>query len=164
MGMFLSEPHWLDVLCEQEESLRFSTFTRNDALDIGLRILEIAKEKYGGAVSVNITEDDNVIFCFKMAGTTLENDAWIFRKRNVSKTTGVSSLRAYLEMENGMREETWQGRQDAYVACGGCMPVFMKNSEAFAYITVSGLEHNQDHQVIADALAAHLNISVGSVA
>lgn len=164
MGRFYSQPHWLNVLHEQEESLRFNTFTRNDALDIGLKILEIAKEKYGGAVSVNITEGDNVIFCFKMAGTTLENDAWISRKHNVSKTTGVSSLRAYLEMENGLREETWQGREDAYVACGGCMPVFMKQGPVFVYITVSGLEHNQDHQVIADALAAHLNISVGSVA
>jgi uncharacterized protein (UPF0303 family) len=163
MGRFISEPHWLGVLREQEESLRFDAFTRSDALSVGLKIIELANQKYVGAVSVHITEDDNVIFSCKMAGTTLDNDMWIFRKRNVSKATGVSSLRAYMEIESGLREQCWQGREDAYVACGGCMPVLMKQGTAFAYITVSGLQHNQDHQIIADALAAHLNISIASV-
>lgn len=163
MGRFNSDAKWLGVVREQEEKLRFDTFTRGDALEIGLKIVRLATQIYGGDISVSITEDDNVVFSYKMAGTTLDNDAWIFRKRNVSKTTGVSSLRAYLEIESGQREETWCGR-DAYIACGGCMPVLMREGATFAYITVSGLEHNLDHQVIADAMAEHLNVTIGSIA
>jgi uncharacterized protein (UPF0303 family) len=164
MGRFVSDPKWLDVLREQEEKLRFDTFTRDDALSIGTRILELAKERYDGSICVSITEHDDVVFYCKMPGTTLENDAWVFRKRNTSKATGVSSLRVYMEIESGLREDVWQQRQDVYVACGGCMPVLMREGETFAYFVVSGLEHNLDHQVIADAVAEHLNTKVGSVA
>lgn len=163
MGKLFSELQWINIVREQEEKLRFDAFTRNDALSIGLMIVRLAKEKYDGNISVSITEDDNVIFCFKMTGTTLENDSWILRKRNVSKATGVSSLRAYLEIENGQREETWSGRETNF-ACGGCMPILMREGATFAYITVSGLEHNADHQVIADAIAEHLNVTIGTVA
>ena len=163
MGKFISDPAWLPVLAAQEEKLRFDTFTREDAFAIGLRILRLAKKKYCGDLCVSITEDDAVIFSCKMAASKLENDAWMLRKRNVSKATGVSSLRAYMEIEAGLREATWDGREDAFAACGGCMPVLMRQGAAFAYITVSGLEHHLDHQIIADAVAEHLGVTIGSV-
>ncbi len=164
MGRFISDPQWLPVLRDHEKKLRFDVFTRSDALDIGLSILRLAKEKYGGDVCVSITEDDTVIFSCKMEGTKLENDTWVKRKLNVSKATGVSSLRAYMEIECGLREEAWLGREDSFTACGGCIPVLMRQGSTFAYIAVSGLEHNLDHQVIADAIADHLNVNIRTVA
>ncbi len=161
MGRFISDPAWLAVLQEHEDKLRFDAFTREDALDIGLEILKLAKERYKEDLCVSITEDDSVIFSCKMAASKLENDAWMLRKRNVSKLTGVSSLRAYLEIEAGLRKETWLDREDSFVACGGCFPVLMRQGETFVYITVSGLAHYLDHQIIADALAEHLNVSIG---
>ena len=116
MGKFISDPEWLPVLKEQEQILHFDSFSREDALDIGLRILRLNQEKYHGNLSCSITEDDLVIFSYMMPGTTVDNGAWIFRKRNVSKATGVSSLRAYMEIESGQREVTWHGREDAFVA------------------------------------------------
>ena len=164
MGKFISDPAWLPVLREHEEKLRFDSFSRDDALAIGLTILRLAKEKYNGDLCVSITEDDTVIFSCKMAGSKLENDAWMLRKRNVSKLTGVSSLRAYLEVEAGLREEAWLDREDSFAACGGCIPVLMRQGATFAYITVSGLEHYLDHQIIADAVAEHLGVQIESIA
>ena len=163
MGEFYYEPQWLEILQEQEEKLRFDTFTREDALDIGLRIIRLAKEKYHGNAAVCIMEDDTVVFACKMPGTNMENDWWMRRKLNVSKATGVSSIRAYVEMELGLRETTWHGREGDFATCGGCMPVLMRQGDIFAYIMVSGLEHNVDHQIIADALAEHLNKKIGSI-
>ena len=164
MGEFNYEPQWLEILKEQEEKLRFDTFTREDALDIGLRIIRLAKEKYHDNATVCIMEDDTVVFAYKMPGTNMENDWWMRRKRNVSKATGVSSIRAYVEMELGLREATWHGREGDFATCGGCMPVLMRQGEVFAYIMVSGLEHNVDHQIIADAVAEHMNVTIGSIA
>jgi uncharacterized protein (UPF0303 family) len=44
------------------------------------------------------------------------------------------------------------------------MPVLMRQGGTYAYIVVSGLEHYLDHQVIADAVAEHLGVTIGSVA
>lgn len=163
MGEFYYEPQWLEILKEQEEKLRFDAFTREDALDIGLRIIRLAKEKYKGNAAVCIMEDDTVIFAYKMPGTNMENDWWMRRKRNVCRATGVSSIRAYVEMELGLRESTWQGREGDFATCGGCMPVLMREGCIYAHIMVSGLEHQVDHQLIADAVAEHLNVTVGSI-
>ena len=164
MGEFYYEPQWLEILKEQEEKLRFDVFTREDALDIGLRIIRLAKEKYHGNAAICIMEDDTVVFACKMPGTNMENDWWMRRKLNVSKATGISSLRAYVEIESGLREASWQGREGAFAACGGCMPVLMRQGGVFAYIMVSNLEHHVDHQLIADAIAEHLNVTIGSIA
>lgn len=163
MGRFISKPEWLNIVREQERRLQFASFSREDALDIGRRILRLNQEKHHGSLSIAVTEDDIVIFSYMMPGTTTENVTWMFRKRNVSKATGTSSLLAYLEIDQGLREETWRGREDAYVACGGCFPVLMSKGNTYAYITVSGLEHHEDHQIIADAIAEHLNVSIDSI-
>lgn len=164
MGEFYYEPQWLEILQEQEEKLRFDTFSREDALDIGLRIIQLAKEKYNDHAAVCITEDETVIFAYKMPGTDMENDWWMRRKRNVCKATGVNSIRAYVEIETGLREVMWHGRESAFATCGGCMPVLMRQGETFAYIAVSGMKHHIDHQIIADAVADHLNVTIGSIA
>jgi uncharacterized protein (UPF0303 family) len=98
MGRFKSDPEWLPVLRDQEEKLRFDVFTREAALDIGLRIVKLTKEKYGGNAAICIIEDDTVVFAYKMPGTSMESDWWIRRKLNVCRTAGVSSLRAYTEI------------------------------------------------------------------
>lgn len=164
MGRLKSDPEWLPILEEHEKVLRFESFSREDALDIGLCIIRLANEKYRGSLAIRIIEDDMDVFAYKMPGTSVENEMWMRRKLNTSRATGVSSLRAFIEIECGLRKETWLKREGAFVACGGCMPVLMQNGETFAYIMVSGLDHELDHQIIADAIAGHLNINIGTIA
>lgn len=158
-----SEKGWLPILQAQEELLRFASFDNEDAFAIGLKIAELAKNKYKKSAAIRICIDDAIVFAYKMPGTDLENDWWMDRKRNVSRMTGVSSLRACVEAANGLINTDWMQREKSFALCGGCMPVFMQRGQTFAYIMVSGMHHQEDHQIIADALAGYLGISIGSV-
>ena len=164
MSEFRLDKEWLDCVGEQEEQLKFDTFDSEDAWQIGTRIVALAKEKYQADVAVSIMKDNLEVFGHRMAGTTIENSGWIYRKYNTCMATGVSSLRAALEIEYGLRKITWQGREAAFVACGGGWPVKMGNGDVYAYIIVSGLKHFDDHQIIVDALSDYLGKSVKSLA
>ena len=163
MSNFFWEADWPQTLAQQESRLRYAQFTRDMALELGLKNRELAAEKYHGAAAIRIIEDGAVIFAYKMPGTSRENDWWMDKKLAVSQQSGTSSLRAYVEAEAGLRPAFWQARPDNYAACGGCVPVFMEDGSVWAYVLVSGLRHQEDHQVIADAMAWQLGLTVGSV-
>ncbi len=156
MGKFYWQPDWLVKVTEQERILTYDVFTRDMALELGLKIRALVAEKYHGAAAIRILEDETEIFAFKMAGSSSENDWWMGKKLAVSRQAGVSSLRAYVEAEAGKRDAFWQARPHNYAACGGCFPVRMADGSVWAHVLVSGLQHQEDHQVIADAMAWQL--------
>lgn len=163
MAGFYWQADWPDKLAQQEAQLRYARFTREMALELGLKIRELAQQKYHGAAAIRIIEDGAVIFAYKMPGTSRENDWWMDKKLAVCLQTGTSSLRAYVEAEAGLRPAFWLSRPDNYAACGGCMPVLMEDGSVWAYVLVSGLHHQEDHQVIADAMAWQLGAEIPSV-
>lgn len=164
MGNFYWEKTWPAILAEQEQLLRYPAFTRETALTLGLHILKLAKETYRKAAAIRIIEDGTVIFAYKMEGTSSENDWWMDRKLALSRMTGKSSLRSYVDVESGTAAPIWETRPDNYATCGGCIPVFPEDgSTPFAYVMVSGLHHQEDHQIIADAMAAQLGITIPSL-
>lgn len=163
MGVFYWKESWIEALREQERVLCYDTFTRETALGLGLKIAELAKETYHGGAAIRIIEDGMTVFAYKMPGSSPENDWWMGKKLAVTRRCGVSSLRAYVEAEVGVREPFWLERPDNYAACGGCFPVLMRAGGIWAYVLVSGLEHYEDHQVIADAMAWQLDRDIPSV-
>lgn len=164
MGQHIWKPDWCAILAAQETALRYAHFSREDALALGLSIVELVKQRGWGSAAVRIVEDSTVIFSYKMPGTSEENDWWMNRKLAVSRRTGTSSLRAYVEAESGLRDAFWDARPDNFAACGGCIPVLMADgSDTWAYVLVSGLAHYHDHQVIADAMAEQLGVQIPSV-
>ena len=46
MEEFYMEADWPEKIARQEEILRYATFTRRQALELGLKILELAESKY----------------------------------------------------------------------------------------------------------------------
>ena len=52
MKNFYTEEEWNEILKKQEEVLKYDTFTRKQALELGLLIAEITEEKYHGSVAV----------------------------------------------------------------------------------------------------------------
>lgn len=164
MGTFYWEESWPDILAEQEQLLRYPEFTRKTALDLGLKILRLAQESYHKSAAVRIVEDGTTIFAFKMENTSSENDWWMDKKIAVSHMTGMSSLRSYVEAQSGRLCPEWEKRPDNFAACGGCFPIFPADGRApWAYVLVSGMEHYEDHQVIADAMAIQLNKTIRRV-
>lgn len=163
MGTFYWKSEWVEALRQQEDILRYETFGREDALALGMKIAELAREKYHGSAAIRILEDGMTVFAYKMSGSSPENDWWAKKKLAVSRQTGTSSLLAYVEAEVGLRKAFWLDRPDNYAACGGCFPVKMKAGPNWACVLVSGLEHYEDHQVIADAMAWQLGKDIPSI-
>ena len=97
MEEFYMEADWPEKIARQEEILRYTTFTRKQALELGLCIAKLAEEKYKKGAAIRIIEDNTVIFEYKMETTNPENDWWMGKKLAVSLQTGTSSLRAYVE-------------------------------------------------------------------
>ena len=164
MGACEWKKDWVDIIAEQEQLLRYDSFSRETALELGLKIIELVKEKGWGNAAVRIVEDNTTIFAYKMPGTSEENDWWMNRKLAVARRAGCSSLRAYVEAESGLRDAFWEERPDNYASCGGCFPVLMTDGTTpWAYVLVSGLAHYHDHQIIADAIAWQLQKNIRSI-
>ncbi|MCI8862780.1 MAG: hypothetical protein HFI20_09910 [Lachnospiraceae bacterium] len=164
MSNFYYQESWLEILKEQEELLRYDTFTRSMALELGLNILKLAENTYQKPLAVQIVEDGTIIFAHKMAGTSSENDWWMNRKLAVSRLTGKSSLYSCVETEMGNPAPQWQERPNNYAVCGGCFPILPADgSTPWAYVLVSGMKHFEDHQVIADAMALQLDKKIRRV-
>ncbi len=164
MKNFYTEEKWNEILKQQEEKLRYDSFTRKQALELGLLIAEIAEQKYHGSVAIRIVEDETTVFAYKMEGATLEADWWMTNKLAASRLTGMSSLRALTASRSGELDASWKEREENFFVCGGCIPIFMKNErKTFAYVMVSGMEHWDDHQVIADAMAKQLGVKITEI-
>lgn len=157
------EEKWLKIVERQEELLVFDHFDREDALVLGLKIMETAKAKYAN-VGIRIVSEDFVTFTYMMEGSTMNNNWWMDKKLNVSRKTGVCSLRAALEFKYGVRKkEPWTAIEDNYALVGGCFPIRLKSGEIAGYALVSALPHEQDHQLVADSMADFLAVSIPSV-
>ena len=91
MGNFYWEKNWSTILEEQERLLRYPAFSRETALDLGLKIVKLAQEVYQKPAAIRIVEDGTVIFAYKMPGTSCENDWWMDKKLALSRLTGMSS-------------------------------------------------------------------------
>ena len=162
--VFYWESTWPQIIARQEETLRYTEFTRDMALELGLKICELARQKYQKGAAIRIIEDNIVIFELKMPGTDAENDWWMGKKLATSRLTGVSSLRAYVEAQAGLRQPEWEERSGNFAACGGCFPVFRADGKKHVhYVLVSGMEHREDHQIIADAMAWQLGKDIPSL-
>ncbi len=159
----LLKEEWLKVVREQEERLIFDKFDRDDVLALAERIIDLAKSKYGH-VSIRIVYDNITTFYYLMEGSTLNNDWWMAKKLNVCMKTGVSSLLSALEFEHGEKElPQWAGEEGNYALVGGCIPIRLQDGIIIGYAMVSALEHQMDHQLIADAMAGMLDIKIPSI-
>jgi len=164
MERFFTRPEWLEIVREQERKLIYPSFDRESALLLGLKIVEFTARDYHKGVAVAILEDDMTVFSYKMPGSGLENEWWMRRKLNAARATGGSSLLACLRtVYEGLSPDWIEGRQDTRAACGGCFPLRLTDGGLYGYVLASGLEHYEDHQVVADALAADLGVAVPRV-
>lgn len=155
---------WLEILREQEKILRMEALSAEDALKLGLIMHRLAKEKYQKPISIRIITGGQTTFSYLMEGTDTFNEWWMDKKLHTSRMSGVSSILTLVEVAMGLRamEPEYENEHD-FALCGGCFPIKNAQGKLIGYAQSSGMAHECDHQLIADALSELLGVEIPSI-
>ncbi len=147
----------LSELAAEEEELQFTSFTNDDAWDLGSALVTTAREERL-PVAVDITRNGHQLFHAALTGATPDNDEWIRRKVRVVQRFGHSSLAVgQAARERGTTfEEEFRLDPREYAAHGGGFPVVVRSVGPVGVITVSGLPQVEDHRMVVAAIRAFL--------
>jgi uncharacterized protein (UPF0303 family) len=148
----------MNALLAQENEYRFASFSNEDALQIGLLIIKIAKEEVKKGIAVNIEYDEYPLFTHFMEGTSAGNVYWINVKKNVVKKYGNSSLYVgedYKIKGTKFHEVTGLSPEE-YQAEGGSFPLIVKGKGRIGTVTVSGLTGEEDHALAVEGIKRYL--------
>jgi uncharacterized protein (UPF0303 family) len=144
-------------LAAEEEELQFSSFTNDDAWELGTALRDLA-HRQGAPVAIDISRNSHQLFRAALPGATPDNDAWIERKQRVVHRFGHSTLyvrQTFVERGTTFEEQSGLDPQ-RYAAHGGGFPVLVRSVGPVGVLVVSGLPQLEDHRLIVAALRAHL--------
>ena len=144
-------------LAAEEQDLQFSSFTNDDAWDLGSALVAAARER-GAPVVVDVTRNGHQLFRAALTGSSPDNDSWIARKERVVHRFGHSSLYVrQASIERGTTfEEEFALDPAQYAAHGGAVPVVVRSVGPVGVVAVSGLPQVEDHRLVVAAIRAHL--------
>jgi uncharacterized protein (UPF0303 family) len=145
-------------LLEQEESVRFSEFNQDLALDLGALAAEIGlTRELPIAISVRI--GDWEVFKASLPGTIAENDGWIQRKANVLTLTGHSTMYERVSAEeSGTDWHQSHGVVDeTHAIHGGGFPLVLTTGERVGAFIIIGLPQVEDHLLALEILQEFIN-------
>lgn len=148
---------------KEEAVLCFPAFSNEDALALGLKIVEKAKQR-GVAVAIDITVNGTELFHYAMKGTNMRQAMWIKRKQNMVQVSQVSSLHAgqFLQSEGKDLWKDWRLNEADYAILGGGFPITLAGTGIIGAAACSGLPHEQDHQLLVDAISEMLGIDLNT--
>ncbi len=153
----------LEIVKEQERLLRFERVSFSRLQKIGLDIASLVS-KMGAAGYVRIAVNGTTVFAMCLDGASSNNEEWARRKANLVARYSVSSLHTALDFR--MRERSLEecGMDSiSYGLSGGSFPILLSEGISIGSITFSGLKETEDHQIVANAIAKELSISIPSV-
>jgi uncharacterized protein (UPF0303 family) len=144
-------------LAAEEEELQFSSFTNDDAWELGAALVAAAR-RAGSPVAVDISRNHHQLFHAALPGATPDNDSWIERKSRVVDRFGHSSLFVrQASIERGTTFEEEFGLDPAcYAAHGGAFPVIVRAVGPVGVVVVSGLPQLEDHRMVVAGVRAHV--------
>ena len=150
-------PSALEALIERVEEetrkLQLAKFSQEDALALGLLIIELATEREL-PVAVDIRRGAHILFHVSLSGATPDNDVWVERKSRTAERFGIPSLLVGLRGRRGggrMEDNAWFD-ESSFAAHGGAFPIYVKGTGPVAVVTVSGLPQKADHDLVVEAL------------
>ncbi len=153
--MGLSED--LERIAFQERELRLQSFDARVAWEIGSRLRRLAAER-GLKLVIDVRRFGQPLFYAALDGTTPDNAEWVRRKSNVVARFHRSSYAVGLTLK--LKGTTLLDRYGLpvadYAADGGSFPLIVENAGVVGSVTVSGLSQRDDHNLVVEALGAHL--------
>lgn len=144
---------FIERIEEETRKLQLAKFSQEDALALGLLIIELATEREL-PVAVDIRRGSHILFHVSLPGATPDNDVWVERKSRTADRFGIPSLLVGLRGRRGggrMEDNAWFD-QSAYAAHGGAFPIYVRGTGPVAVATVSGLPQVADHELVVEAL------------
>lgn len=151
------------VIDEQEMVLRFSSID----LDTISRVCSRAVEKLKSMKApcyIRAVVNKTVVFAQCLAGASCNNEEWAKRKAALCERYWMSSLHATRNLEKkGQTLEICGMNSSEYGLSGGAFPILLESGLCIGSITVSGLKGEEDHQIVASAIADELGVEIPSV-
>jgi uncharacterized protein (UPF0303 family) len=133
----------------EERELVLDAFTNDDALELGLALVEKARQQQL-AIAIDVERGGQRLFHFAAAGTSPDNAAWIERKKNLVKRVFRSSYAVGLKLrvQGKTLAESLEISPLEYAAHGGCFPLNVRGVGFVGTVTVSGLPQKDDHELV----------------
>jgi uncharacterized protein (UPF0303 family) len=152
-------------LVMQEEELRFRVFDDAEAFALGSRLRSLALERTLPIV-IDIRLPGRPLFYCAMPGSTPDNPEWVRRKSNVVMRYYCSSYRMSRELalKSSVLDESRGVSPLDYAPHGGSFPIHVEGAGIIGTVTVSGLPQREDHNLVVEALAAHLGKPLADLA
>ena len=136
------------TIASEEQELSFSSFTHDDAWQLGITLREIAVAR-DLPVAINIRLGEQQVFQAARAGSSADNDDWIARKVRTALRFGRASFT--VELDEGI---DWLDER-LYARAGGSVPIRV-NGAIVGVVSVSGLTGELDHALVIEGMrAAH---------
>jgi len=141
----------------EERELVLDTFDDQDALDLGLALVEKARARSLPA-AIDIERCGQRLFHSALPGSAPDNAAWIERKKRLVNCTFRSSFATGLRLRIQQRTlaESMYLDEREYAAHGGCVPLVVQRVGFVGTVTVSGLPQRDDHDLVVEALREHI--------
>lgn len=155
----------IERLLLQERALRFPAFDETTAFAIGSALRSIAHER-SQPIVIDVRLPGRPLFYSALAGSTPDNPEWVRRKSNVVMRYYCSSYRKgrELTLKGGALDESRGVSPLDYAAHGGSFPIHVEGAGIIGTVTVSGLPQRDDHNLVVEALAAHLGKPLADLA
>lgn len=146
----------------EERVLVFESFTNDDALTLGLALVE--KARAGRLpIAIDVERCGQRVFHAAMPGSAPDNFHWIERKKRLVNRVFRSSYSVALKLRatgKTLAESLFLDEKD-YAPHGGCVPVVVDRVGFVGTVTVSGLAQKDDHELVVGAMREHLAASRG---
>jgi uncharacterized protein (UPF0303 family) len=148
----------------QEAALQFTQFNEADAWALG-SAMRAAAEKQKLPLVIHIEVAGRQMFYAALPGTGPDNASWARRKVNTVMRFHAASYRVGLQHGAGRPFGAERGIDPmTHAPAGGGFPIAIKNVGVVGCIAVSGIPQRDDHGFVVEALCAHLNQPLASLA
>jgi uncharacterized protein (UPF0303 family) len=142
----------IEALRAQENLLVWPSFGANDALNLGLILLEMGRAA-GMPIVIDIRTPNQTLFHAALPGAAPLNDLWAQRKSNAVLKYHLSSLHLGEKIRASGKGFAVDGLTEAeFAAHGGSVPIRLVSGLVVAAVTVSGLPQIDDHALAIAAL------------
>ena len=151
------------IIEEQEKLLRFGYIDLDMIARICRNAARIVREN--NAIGyVRACVNKTLLYAECIPGGSRNNETWARRKANLAEYYWMSSLHATRLMERkGNTLETCGLNSTDYALSGGSFPILLESGICIGSITVSGMKGEEDHQIVASAIAKELGVVIESV-